>query len=264
VASGLAAIDRAAAIVNIAPKSRRRAFTLVEVMIALMIFSGVIIAIYAAWSSILRCTKVGHAAAVEVQRDRIAVRSLEEALFGIQMFQENIRYYSFLADTSSEFAGLSFVSRLPESYPRNGDFEDQPLRRVTFTVEPSKDGRKALMLRQAPVLFESNPEEEERPLMLARDVKLFTVEFWGPRSTDWEPDWLYTNQLPRLVRFAVAFGSGDRKNAAPADVITRVVTLGSVAVPIGMQHPGPVTTAPTRRVGSGVLPPAKSPGGRTP
>ncbi len=222
-------------------------------MIALMIFSGVIIAIYSAWYSILRSTKAGHAAAVEVQRERIAVRALEEALFGIQMFQENIRYYSFLADTTSDFAALSFAARLPQSYPRNGDFEDQPLRRVTFTVEPGKDGGNALLLRQSPVLFESNPDEVENPLVLARNVKRFTVEFWGQRSTDWETEWLYTNQLPRLVQFSLAFGSEDTKSRGPSEVITRIVTLGSVSISAGMQRPGPA--------GGGVGRPAVVPGG---
>lgn len=233
--------------------SRARAFTLVEVMIAMMIFATVVVAIYSAWYSILRSTKVGHAAAVEVQRDRIAVRALEEALFGIQMFQENIRYYSFLADTRSDFAGLSFVSRLPQSFPRSGNFEGQPLRRVTFTVEPGKDGGQALMLRQSPVLFESNLDEEENPLVLARNVKLFSVEFWGQRSRDWEPDWLYTNQLPRLVRFAVAFGVEDPQSKAPAEIITRVVTLGSVPIPAAMQRSAP---------GGGGAAPISGPGGR--
>jgi len=229
--------------------SRLRAFTLVEVMIALMIFSAVIVAIYAAWSSILRSTKAGHAAAIEVQRDRVAVRALEEALFGIQMFQENIGFYSFLTDTRSEYASLSFVSRLPQSFPRSGNFEGQPLRRVTFTVEPSKDGTPALLLRQTPVLYESDQDEQENPLVLARNVRLFSVEFWGQRSTDWEPDWLYTNQLPKLVRFALAFGAEDKQSKAPPEVITRVVTLGSLAIPAAMQRAGP---------GGGVAPP---PGG---
>ena len=52
----------------------RRAFTLVEIMLALAIFGAVMIAIYSSWSSILRGSKVGLEAAAEAQRSRVAVR----------------------------------------------------------------------------------------------------------------------------------------------------------------------------------------------
>ena len=67
--------------------------------------------------------------------------------------------------------------------------------------------------------------DSENPLVLARNVKEFTLEFWGPRSKDWEPEWLYTNQLPRLVRFTLGFGRPNQKVLNPEDVTTRVVTI---------------------------------------
>src|SRR3989442_3603838 len=183
-----------------------RAFTVVEIMIALVIFSTVIVAIYACWTAILRSTRVGLDGAARAQRERIAVKALEEALFSIQFFQENARYYSFEADTSGHFAALSFVSRLPRSFPRSGNFDDQVVRRVTFAVEPGTNSENLLVLRQRPILFEANIDDDENPLVLARDVREFTIEFWGQKSRDWEPEWLYTNQLPRMIRFSLAFG----------------------------------------------------------
>jgi prepilin-type N-terminal cleavage/methylation domain-containing protein len=215
------------------------AFTLVEIMIALVIFSTVIIAMYSTWTAILRSTKVGRNAAADVQRERIAVRALEEAILSVQMFQENIRYYSFEADTSSDFAALSFVARLPKSFPRSGNFGDQAVRRVTFAVQAGKDSRSELVLRQRPILFEPNGDEDENPLVLARDVKVFTVEFLGPRSQDWEPEWLYTNQLPRKMRFSLAFGSASRSTAEPGELITRLISLNRAPIPSGMQVAAP-------------------------
>ena len=215
------------------------AFTLIEIMIALVIFSTVIIAIYSTWTAILRSTKVGHDAAAAVQRERIAVRALEEAILSVQMFQENIRYYSFEADTSSDFAALSFVARLPKSFPRSGNFGDQAVRRVTFAVEARKGSGNELVLRQRPILFEPNVDEDENPLVLARDVKEFTVEFLGPRSQDWEPEWLYTNQLPRKIRFSLAFGTAGPKTDATGEAITRMITLNKLPIPSGMQIAAP-------------------------
>ena len=71
---------------------------------------------------------------------------------------------------------LSFTARLPGIFPRNGRFGDFNLRRLTFTVETGKDSEKDLVLRQNPILMEVDPDEQSNPLVLARDVKNFTIE----------------------------------------------------------------------------------------
>ena len=223
---------------------RQRAFTLVEILIAVAIFGAVMIAIYSSWSSILRGTQIGQVAAAEAQRSRVAVRALENSLVSLQMFQANIGYYYFFTDTGGDFASLSFVARLAKSFPRSGDFGDQVLRRLTFTVEPGTNRENVLVLRQNPVLFDTSVDEEENPLVLARHVKVFTLEFWGPRSKDWEPEWLYTNQLPNLIRFTLGFGQPNQKVLKPEEVVTRVVTLSAVPIPMGLQNGGAAQTGP--------------------
>src|SRR5262245_45511175 len=89
------------------------AFTLLEVMIAITIFAMVLIAIYSSWSAILRGSQAGLKAAAEAQRTRVALRAFEESLGATELFLENIRYYAFMADTSGDFAAISFVSHLP-------------------------------------------------------------------------------------------------------------------------------------------------------
>ena len=221
-----------------------RAFTLVEIMVAIAIFAAVMIAIYSSWSAILRGSQIVRAAAAEAQRSRVAVRALQNSLVSLQMFQANIRYYYFLADTSGDFASLSFVAWLPKSFPRSGDFGDQVIRRLSFTVEPGTNAEHVLVLRQNPILFDPSVDEEENPLVLARNVKVFTLEFWGPRSKEWEPEWLYTNQLPRLVRFTLGFGRPNQKVLNPEDVTTRVVTLSAVPIPLGALPGVPPTGRP--------------------
>ncbi len=213
-------------------------FTLVEVLIALAIFMGVVGAIYACWSSVLRSTRTGLGAAAEAQSKRMAVRCLEDALLSVQLYQRNARYYSFLADFESEEPSLSLVAHLPGSFPRSGSFEGLPVRRVTFSLERDTGGGRALVLRQIPVLFESDAEQEQNPLVLAHNVEVFTVEFWGPYSREWETDWPNTNQLPRLVRFSLGFGTpGGRLR--DEDVVTRVVALPTAGVPAALQGGGP-------------------------
>src|SRR5213078_4855160 len=153
----------------------QRAFTLVEIMIAVAIFAAVMIAIYSSWSAILRGKRIGQDAAAEAQRSRVAVRALENSLMSLQMFLANIKYDYFAADTSGDFASLSFVAHLAKSFPRSGDFGDQVVRRLNFTVERGANSETVLVLRQNPILFDSSIDEEQNPLVLARNVKLFTL-----------------------------------------------------------------------------------------
>jgi hypothetical protein len=233
-------------------RGRTSAFTLVEILLALAIFTGVVAAIYACWSSLLRSAQVSQAAAAEAQRKRMAICCLEDVLLSAQLFNQNARHYAFLADTASDDPSLSLVAHLSKSFPRSGRFEGQPVRRVTFTLEKDPTGGKILLMRQTPVLFEPDADEEENPLVLARNVRAFEVDFWGPNSRDWEPEWLSTNQLPRLVRFSIGFGSPGVK-LHEEDLVSRVIALPSTGVP-ALPAIGPRGNVPPGQQGPGVGP----------
>ncbi|MHC1766845.1 MAG: prepilin-type N-terminal cleavage/methylation domain-containing protein [Verrucomicrobiia bacterium] len=230
-----------------------RAFTLIEVMIAMTIFGLVMVAIYSSWSAILRGSKVGLNAAAEAQRTRMATRAIREALTSAQLYVENIRYYSFMADTSGDFAALSLVSRLPASFPGSGLFGDQVVRRVSFTVESGPSGQRQLVLRQVPLL--EPPETAETPytIILAPNVHQFSMEFWNTNTLEWDPEWPFTNQLPKLVRFALSVGPPNHR-PSPDDVSVQTALVSSMAIPRVLQIP------PVRR-GFG-NPPGAVPGGR--
>jgi type II secretion system protein J len=196
-----------------------RAFTMVEVLLAMGIFSLVIIAIYSSWTAIMRGTRVGLSAAAEVQRTRVAVRSMEEALSAAVMYADNPMYYGFFADTSGEYAYLSFVARLPESFPGSGLFPGQPLRRVTFSV----DGERNLLLMQSTLLDLS---ETPYTIKLAPKTAVFAMEFFDARLNEWVPEWIATNALPSMVRLALDFG--DKTSAE--SVTIRSVPMASFAI----------------------------------
>jgi prepilin-type N-terminal cleavage/methylation domain-containing protein len=116
-------------------RAAQLAFTLIEILIAIGIFAMVMVAIYSSWSAIMRGSRVALTAAAEVQRTRIAMRALQESLSSCVMYADNSKYYGFFADTGGNFAYLSFVARLPESFPGSGMFPGQPLRRFTLQVD---------------------------------------------------------------------------------------------------------------------------------
>lgn len=180
-----------------------QAFTLLEIMLAIAIFSFVMAAIYSSWMLILRAKKVGEEATAQVQRRRMAVWTIEDALMCAQSFQASIKYYTFIVQ-NGEDPMLSFTARLPDNFPRNGEFGDFNLRRVTFSVETGPNSEPDLVLRQDPILMDMSQDEQEHPLVLARNVKKFVVDCWDPREGDWSDEWDDTNQIPRMVRFTLS------------------------------------------------------------
>jgi type II secretion system protein J len=200
-------------------KRRADAFTMVEVLLAMAIFSLVIVAIYSSWTAILRGSRVGLTAAAEVQRTRVAIRSLEESLGAAVMYADNPMYYGFFADTSGEFGYLSFVSRLPESFPGSGLFPGQPLRRVTFSVDEEKN----LLLMQSSLL---SVAEQPYTIKLAPKTAAFAMEFYDGRMNEWLPEWIATNALPTMVRVAIDFG--DKTSAETVTI--RSVQLTATAI----------------------------------
>jgi len=225
-----------------APRSNA-AFTLVEILIAIGILGMVLAAIFSSCTAILRASKVGLDAAAAVQRARIVMRTLEDSLLCAESFDLNQHYYGFLADNGSE-ASLSFVARLPDSFPRNRKFGDLHVRRVTFSVESGADSSHQLVLRQSPLVMELDKDEKEHPLVLAKYVTEFKMEFWDTRANDWTDEWRQTNQLPKLVKFALKLADNANSLHRPQQEITRIVNLPATMVRRewqigGVQRPPP-------------------------
>jgi prepilin-type N-terminal cleavage/methylation domain-containing protein len=246
----------------------RAGFTIIELLLAMTIFSMVILAIHSTWTAILRASKVGADAAANLQRARVTARALQEALASAVMFQANQGLYSFEADTSGQFAALSFVARLPLSYLGGGYFGDQVVRRVTFLVEPDETGVPQLLLTQQPVLQTNLARGEAYTLVLAREVNLFALEFFDPRSREgWLTDWTLTNQMPKQVRFALAFGRPAGSVVDPREVTVRTVDIPSSPVPGLLQGAAAAPGVPAGPAvpGGGVNRPGPiAPGGGTP
>ncbi len=222
------------------------AFTLVEIMIAIGILSLVLAAIYSSWTAILRASKTGLDAAASAQRARITIRVLEDSLGSAQSFAANLPYYYFDAE-NGDTPVLSFVAHLSKTFLRSGKFGDLDVRRVTFSVEPGPDGSRQLVLRQNPLVMDMDADEKEHPIVLAKHVKGFEMQFWDTNKNppDWVDEWEgpKTNQLPKLVMVTLRLADNPYSSRVTEE-ITRIISLPAMTVqpvwqvPRGMGMPG--------------------------
>jgi len=220
------------------PNKSRGGFTLIEIMVAIAVFMMLIAVIYSTWALVMKATKVGQNAAAQAQRQRIALRTIEDSLMCIQSFQASQRYYYFDVE-NGDTPVLSFASRVPDVFPRNGKFGQFNLRRVTFSLEAGDGGEKNLVLRQNPILMDMDADEQKNPLVLAHNVKKFDIECWDTNQMDWVTEWLDTNSIPPLMRVSLVLGgntaSGD---SAPELTVTRAFSMPSSMMPAAVQRGG--------------------------
>lgn len=228
---------------------RRRAFTLIEIMVAIVIFAMVVTAIYSVWLAIMRATVVAHDVAAQAQRERVTLRTLEDAIEGVQSYQASPQYYSFVLENDGDFASLAFTARVPAMFPRNGKFINPntgrsfDLRRLIFSVEQGQDNQDRLVLRQFPVLMDMDKDEQQYPLVLAKNVRQFTVDCWGTNqqtgNVGWLKEWDNTNAIPQMVRVKLVMGGNVAAGASAPDVtIARVYSIPSQMMPAGLQRGG--------------------------
>jgi type II secretion system protein J len=220
----------------------RRAFTLIEIMLALAIFTILIGALYSTWTLVMRATLVGKRTAAQLQRERIAMRTIEDSLTCIQSHQASIDYYMFDIQNGDQPL-LSFTAYLPDTFPRTGEFVgntpdgipmDYHLRRLTFSLQPGDGQEKDLVVRQNPILMDLPAAEQNTPLILARNVTQFLIECWDTNQMQWDTEWGATNMIPPLVRVTIAFGNASSGNS---QVITREISFPSGTMPGSVQSP---------------------------
>lgn len=220
---------------------RSHAFTMVEILIAFAIFGMVMLAIYSTYTLILKSAHIGQVAAAQIQRERVAVNTLKEALTGVVSFQSAPEYYSFFADNDNN-GYLSFAARLPESFPRSRmpRFIGQDLRRVEFSIETGPDSERQLVLRQMPLLREMHRDEKEFPFVVAQGVHKMEFEFWDGRKNDWVSEWTRTNELPKMVKFKLEFHRTNPKQPYATPVKSEIIdiaALPAIMVPTAYQGP---------------------------
>jgi general secretion pathway protein J len=216
---------------------RVRAFTLLEMMIAIAILSVVVGAIYGTWHAIMGATRVARIVATQVQQERMALRWIDQSLTCAIRHEANLTNYFFITP-NEERNTLSFVSRLPESFPRSGRFDYAPIRRVEFSLQRGDEGGNDLVLRQRLLLTdEFDVDEQEHPLVLMHHVREMTMEYWDLQQQEWTDEWTSSNQIPAKLRVTLSL-ENTRNSYEPNRELVQEIVPESVGVPAVLQARG--------------------------
>jgi len=199
-------------------------------MVSIAIFMVVMGSVIACWKCIINGKIIAENAAAAAQRARVGIKAVEDALTCSEISANpySIQYYAFLTDTSGKFASLSVAAHPPADFPGSGLFGDNVIRRITFDVE-NVDGTNNLMMNQSPLLEALNDQNTPYPIVLARDVSIFMLEFWSVQDQQWEVSFDPTNQFPAMIRVTLGVGHPADNPDVPYDVMVRTVAMPAQA-----------------------------------
>lgn len=240
-------------------KRHQSAFTLVETVVAVAILSLMIVAVYSTFDAVLGVTRTGARAAEQAHRERVALKTIEDALNGLVYYEQNQEQYGFIVDSDFDYPRFSFVSRLPADFLGNNDFNGQRLRRVEFAVEQSEDGEsRSLVMYQYAMLenADSNLDQEPRPWILADNLDQIYISYWSTIVNDWVPEWEEATSIPTRIRFEMALTQPDGSAALVKDIQKREMVILSNNITQAEQNP-PVPAAQGQGRGS-----VRNPSGR--
>ena len=231
-------------------KKKQSAFTLVETIVSIAILSIVLAMVYGVFFSVARSTVAGTEASVEVQRQRMALKTIEDALSGLVYYEQSKEQYSFLADTTIfDYPSISFVSRVPPGFLGNKEFGSQRLRRITLQVEDDEYLGRSLVMYQEALMQPINTQDIQEPKrwVLGPNLDQFYIVFWSTINNQWVNEWTETNSVPSRLKFELAYKRADGEAARIEEIQKREIIVFSESITQAMQNP----PLPQARGGSG-------------
>ena len=202
-----------------ARRQRRAGFTLVELLLALAIFSLVAAMAAGTFWSVLKAWNRGGEMLEQLHYGEFAMEQLVTALRGAAWFPSKPSAFGFWLENGKASWVTSGSAFLPPDSPLiNG------LHRISVSVD-SVGGARGLVVRAWPHL--TDPEERDErsaePWLVAPGVEDFECEWYDFEGQDWSTDWEETNSLPKLVRVTLTMEK--RKNFDEELELQRVVEL---------------------------------------
>jgi general secretion pathway protein J len=224
------------------PSSPRRAFTLIEVMIAIAILAGIALSIYGAFSGMRRSKegierlndrhREGRLAMSRMVRElQSAYLSAHEPIAPVQAVQKT----AFIGSNGSPGDRIDFVTFSHRRLLEDSKETDQAEVSYFTGTDLEKTGRVNL-LRRVSSEIDLLPDEGGKVEVLATDVDLFEVEYLDAVTGQWQDRWDTTQateqggRLPLQVRLTLVLNGGARHASEREMGTIRLVT--KVALPM--------------------------------
>ena len=221
-------------------QQKQQAFTLVETLMAVAIVGLIMASVYGTFHSVVDVTETAAEATEQVQRERIAIKTLEDALSGIVYYEQNPDKYAFVVDATGSYPVVSFATRVPPDFLGAKEFGAQRLRRVEFRVdEDDFEAGPTLVMYQTPINMATDSIDAEPPRkwVLGSDLFTYVMQFYSTINNQWVNEWEETNSIPSRIKVELSFKGPGRDYARLDETLKRDIVIFSDKVTQAVQNP---------------------------
>jgi len=207
---------------------RRRGFTLLELLVALVILVSAFTVIWHSFTTTFNAWQRGRALLDEMHNGDFVLEQMLQSLRSAAFFKSAPHLYGFWLDSSSgEYPQdeISWVTSgsafLPADHPLGNG-----LYRVALSIEKNDEGDDAVAVRAYPHMVDVEDQDVD-PWYISTKVKGIECEVYDFETESWETDWEDTNSVPSLVMLRLYMDPVEQYGKA-------VIMERLVEIPIGM------------------------------
>jgi prepilin-type N-terminal cleavage/methylation domain-containing protein len=197
------------------PPLRRRGFTLLEVLVAMVILS---IAMTVAWQTFSTATRAwigGREQMETLHHGDFVLGRLTEALRSLASFETAPEKYAFTIEHNPTGCGehtISWVTASSAFLPPNDPLA-RGLHRIAVGAGADDDGNEGLLVSAWPYLADEETVEKTSRLV-SEEIKGLTCRAYDttPGEEGWRDDWEDSNNVPGLVEITLCADSANERD----------------------------------------------------
>ena len=193
----------------------RQAFTLLELMVAIVIMVIAMSIAFQAFSGIIRGWKRGTEVANGIKHGDYVINQLVAALDSTIYFYNPKKTYAFTVEKDNMRGypadAISFVTASSAFIPANSPYIKGP-HRINLFLDTDDRGDPALFILPMPAI--ANPDDfeddfEAEPILVSREVRGLEILFWDAENEQWTEEWEAENSVPERIQVTVLIAPPD-------------------------------------------------------
>lgn len=212
------------------PLRGRRAFTLLELIVAMVVFVIIMSIAYRSFTGSIRAWRRGTEVLEGIKHGTYALDHLVVALNSCVFFADDRQSYGFILDKNNSTLpadSISWVTASQAFVPHDLPFQHGPKRIRVFIDRDFETGDDALFAEFSPVIAPLDEENvfEPIPVLISREVQGLEVLIYDEEEEDWVEEWEDESIVPERIQITL-FVASDNDSEEPIE-FQRVIKIST-------------------------------------
>jgi len=205
-------------------RSSRYAFTLLEIMVALVLLVIALSIAYQALHATVRGWRRGVEVVENIQHGSFVMEHLAAALRSTVYFNDPKKSYGFYLNKGNSIYPadtISFVTASPAFMPMDSPFRHGS-HRITLFIDKDENGEEGLFVSARPQLTDPG-EYEEEPWLVSRAIQGLECRIYDDENDEWVDEFTESNSIPARIEISL-YAAPEDDDDEPV-VFTRILKI---------------------------------------